>query len=322
MMEALLAVTYRCNAKCRMCNIWKGKGSKEIRPETFRKLPSGLRFTNITGGEPFLREDIEDIVRIVRPKTQRLVISTNGYFTERITALARRHPDLGFRVSIEGLPEANDALRGIRSGFDHGLRTLLELHQMGVKDIGFGITVSDRNAGDLLELYRLSKWLGLEFATAAIHNTFYFQKHDNRFSNRKAATDEFKKLTVEMLSSSRPKEWFRAFFNYGLVNYINGNKRLLPCEMGSDVFFMDPSGEIYPCNGMKASMGNIRRQGWGDIWHGRKAEEAREKVKRCTKECWMVGSAAPAIKKAKLKALSWIIKSKLSKPDFAPVEER
>ncbi len=88
-----------------------------------------------------MREDLEDIFSVVKKKTGRLVISSNGFFTDRILKLFKKHPDLGIRISIKGLAKANDELRGIKDGFDHGLRSLLELHRMGIKDIGFGITV-------------------------------------------------------------------------------------------------------------------------------------------------------------------------------------
>lgn len=324
-MDALICVTYRCNARCHMCNIWKypTKESEEITVDDIKKLPGNLNFANITGGEPFLREDIEDIVETVLSKTKRLVISTNGYFTERIVSLAKKHPSIGFRVSIEGLPKANDELRGLDAGFDHGMRTLIELNKLGLKDIGFGITVNDRNAKDLMELYHLAEWLGLEFATAATHNTYYFHKFDNEFKDKTMVTGEFKKLVAEMLKSKKPKEWFRSYFNYGLINYINGNKRLLPCRMGTDVFFLDPYGEMYPCNGMDWSMGNIKKQSFEKIWNGKKAEEVRKNVSHCDKNCWMVGSAAPAIKKAMPTAISWILKNKFAKEvDYSGVSQK
>jgi Fe-coproporphyrin III synthase len=321
-MEALIAITYKCNAHCHMCNTWKypTKTKEEITAKDLMKIPGGLSFVNITGGEPFLRDDIESLIKVMLPKTKRLVISTNGYYTDKIIALAKKYPKLGFRVSIEGLPAANDQLRGLQDGFDHGIRTLLQLHELGVKDIGFGITVSDRNAKDLMELYSLAKWLGLEFATAAIHNTYYFHKFDNSFKDRKLIAGEFKKLIKELLKSNKPKNWFRAYFNYGLINYINGKPRLLPCEMGTDVFFMDPMGEIYPCNGMDWSMGNIKKQSFEDIWHSEKADTVRNKMKSCTKNCWMIGSASPAIKKEKKRIMLWIAKSKLKGVDYRCVE--
>ena len=117
---------------------------------------------------------------------------------------------------------------------------------MGVKDIGFGITVSDRNAKDLLELYHLSKMMKLEFASAAIHNAYYFHKFDNTFHEPEMVKEEFKKVVEELLKSRRVKNWFRAYFNYGLMQYIDGKPRLLPCGMGQDSFFVDPGVGSWP----------------------------------------------------------------------------
>jgi hypothetical protein len=55
----------------------------------------------------------------------------------------------------------------VPDGFDHGLRTILQLRARGMKDIGFGITLSDRNADDLLELYELADAMGVESETTA-----------------------------------------------------------------------------------------------------------------------------------------------------------
>ena len=116
-----------------------------------------------------------------------------------------------------------------------------------------------------------------------------------------------------MLKSKKIKDWFRAYFNYGLINYIKGNKRLLPCEMGQDGFFLDPDGDVLACNGMdeKQSMGNLREKSWDDIWNGEAAKAVRQAVKGCKKNCWMIGSVAPAIKRHPIKPVLWVLKNKI-----------
>ncbi|MEJ5364738.1 MAG: radical SAM protein [Desulfosoma sp.] len=316
-MEACLIVTYRCNARCYMCNTWQHptRKSEEFPPRLLEKIPNNLSFVNITGGEPFLREDLDEIIETVLPKTRRLVISTNGYFTHRMVKTAERFGNrIGFRISIEGLPAANDELRGLKNGFDHGLRSLLQLHHMGIKDLGFGITVSDRNAKDMMELWHLANAINVEFATATTHNSYYFHKHDNSYKNRELVATEFERIALELLRTRRPKNWFRAYFNMGLANKVRGGKRPLPCEVGTDVFFLDPWGNVMPCNGSDEPMvmGNLHESDFGAIWHGEKAAEIRRRVKGCTKECWMIGSAAPAMKKRLWIPLKWIARSKLA----------
>lgn len=315
-MEAAIIATYRCNFKCVMCNIWKYPTSEqeEFSPRILEKLPK-LSFCNITGGEPYIREDIEDIIKIVKKKAKRVVISTNGYFTEKIIDVAKRNKDVGVRISIEGLPAANDELRGMKDGFDHALRTLLRLNKLGFRDIGFGITISDRNAKDMLELYQLAKMMNLEFATAVVHNSYYFHKHDNKITKKAEMIEYFNKLIYELLEAKRPKNWFRAYFNYGLINYIKGNKRLLPCRAGYNMFFLDPWGEVRPCNGMECdtlenSMGNLKEKSFNEIWNSEKAKRIRGKVMNCPRNCWMIGTASPSMKANILKPTSWVIKHK------------
>jgi MoaA/NifB/PqqE/SkfB family radical SAM enzyme len=298
-----------------MCNAWKNpsKVTEEITAKDIEKLPSGLRFVNITGGEPFIRHDITEIIDVIRHKTRRVVISTNGFFTERIVKLCEKYPDLGIRISTEGLQKANDTIRGIPGGFDRTLRTLFTLRRMGLKDIGFAMTVQDINCKDLLPLYELSDALGYEFATATLHNSHYFYKWDNSINDKDMVCNEFSKLIVELLRSKSVKKWFRAYFNYGLMNYIYGGKRFLKCEMGTESCFLDPWGDLLACNGMdtKISMGNIKEKSFEEIWSSEQANKVRNLVKTCQKQCWMVGSAAPAMKKYIHIPIKWIFKNKL-----------
>ncbi|MCP3945127.1 MAG: radical SAM protein [Desulfobacteraceae bacterium] len=315
-MEACLIVTYRCNAKCYMCNTWltPSNQKEEFTPDLLVKIPDNLKFINITGGEPFLRDDLEEIVEIAIKKAKRVVISSNGYFTKRIIKLAEKYKNkIGFRISIEGLSTANDKLRGIKNGFDHAIRTLVTLHAMAIKDIGFGMTVSDRNAEDFLELYHMANAMGLEFATATTHNSFYFHKEDNIFIDTEKVAGAFEKISVELLKSNKPKNWFRAYFNMGLANKVRGGKRPLACEVGTDVFFLDPYGNILPCNGSDEPMimGDLTTLPFDEIWNGKKAELVRKQVKDCNKECWMIGSASPAMKKKISIPARWVLKNKL-----------
>jgi len=315
--DMCIILTYRCMMRCKMCNIWKNptEQANEITPEEISRLPA-VKFINLTGGEPFLRDDIEEVVRICFTKSPRVVISTSGWMEDRILTLAKKFPKIGIRISIEGLSQKNDALRGQPGGFDKGLRTLLSLREMKIKDIGFGCTVSNQNSDDMLWLYKLSRAMNVEFATAAFHNSYYFHKNDNVITNGEEVCRNFEKLVNWQLKEPHPKSWFRAFFNMGLINYIKGNQRLLPCEAGSVNFFVDPHGDVYPCNGLEAcywmeTMGNIRQTpDFQTLWNSEQAQKVREKVRTCPKNCWMIGTVAPVTKKYFHRPLQWVVKNK------------
>jgi MoaA/NifB/PqqE/SkfB family radical SAM enzyme len=95
-LNGTVIVTYRCNARCNMCNRYKkpSKPEEELTIETIKKLPP-MYFTNITGGEPFIREDLADIVRELYKKSDRIVISKTDFLLTESLNYARN-----FRKSV------------------------------------------------------------------------------------------------------------------------------------------------------------------------------------------------------------------------------
>ena len=176
----------------------------------------------------------------------------------------------------------------------------------------FGMTIQDKNAPDLVPLYKISDELGMEFATASLHNSFYFVESKNIIHNRPMVARHFEELINEMLKSWSPKKWMRAYFNHGLINYIYGQKRLLPCDMSFDTFFIDPYGDVMPCNGTKDKevMGNLNVQSWDELWNSKEAEAVRARVRCCDRECWMIGSVSPAMHKYIWVPGLWVVRHK------------
>ena len=84
--DLVLAITYNCNSKCRMCNIWKMEQMPLLDLIEYEKLPVNIKEVNITGGEPFLSPNLIEIIKILISKNPkvRIIISTNGFATELI----------------------------------------------------------------------------------------------------------------------------------------------------------------------------------------------------------------------------------------------
>lgn len=321
-MNGCVISTFRCNAKCHMCDIWKYPTNKneEISIEIVEKLPNGLGRVNLTGGEPMLRDDIEDLVGVLYKKCKLVEISTNGFFTEKIIKIANRYPNVMIRVSLEGLPKLNDNLRGIKDGFDHALRTIIELKKTRVKDFGFSVVICDKNATDLVVLYELCSYLGIEFGNSTMHNSWYFHKTDNDIQDVEMAVSKEKEFIRALLSSRRHdlkmriKDWLRAYFNINILHHLDGRDNILAsCCAGTDLFFLDPWGNILPCNGTdeKWIMGNLTEKSFTEIWDSPNAEQIRNKVKKCKRECAFIGTARFDMKRRPWKPLLWIAKNKL-----------
>ena len=60
--------------------------------------------------------------------------------------------------------------------------------------------------------------------------------------------------------------------------------------MAFDTFFIDPYGDVMPCNGTKEKevMGNINDTDWDTLWSSPQAEQVRAKVRCCDRQCWMI----------------------------------
>lgn len=318
--QGSLITTFRCNAQCNMCNIWKFQTSpdEEIDASYYEKLPAGLRI-NITGGEPTLRKDIDKIFEILYPKSRLLELSTNGYNTSKIVELANKYPNILIRVSVEGLPKVNDNKRGLKDGFDHALRTMLELKKTKCKNIGFSVVISPDNYMDLLHLYDLCVALDVELGNSAVHNSWYFHKEDNQLESEEALRQH--ELFVKALLTSkrrrfkdRLKDYGRAYFNRSIHRRLRGDtdEYRPPCGALSDFFFIDPWGNVTPCNGSceEWKLGNIKQDSLENIMHSDKAREAMEKVKACKRSCTFIVTERHDMVRRPWIPIKWIIKNK------------
>jgi hypothetical protein len=98
--------------------------------------------------------------------------------------------------------------------------------------------------------------------------------------------------------------------------------------MSFDTFFIDPYGDVMPCNGTKDKevMGNLNTQNWDELWNSPEAERVRARVRHCDRQCWMIGSVSPAMRKYIWKPALCVIyhkvKSVFSKKPYSMYENR
>jgi MoaA/NifB/PqqE/SkfB family radical SAM enzyme len=303
-----------------MCYVWQNpsRSKDEISLKTLEKIPPGICYLNLTGGEPTLRQDLMEIVDLLYPKADTLEISSNGLLPEKLEPIVKKYPCMKIRFSLEGFEPTNSKIRGEKDGYRKKINGLLRLKELGGKDIGFGAVIQDDNAEELVELFRLAKKHGFEFATSTLHNGFQFHKSDNFPYDRIKIARHIGELITEMLKGFDVKNWFRAYLNLGLMAKILGQDRILPCSAATDFVFIDPWSDVYACNVRPdLKLGNLEKQDWDEIMNSPVVEEVKKKVSKCTHNCWMVGSAKAAMrhpkyaKVPKLAPLQWVIYNKL-----------
>lgn len=319
--DCVLAVTYKCNSRCVMCDIWKIKDFEEIPVAEFKKIPNSLRDINISGGEPFLRLDLPQVIRaVVESAPQaRIVISSNGFATdlivEKMKEILKIKPDIGVAISIDGLGEMHNELRGIPGGFEKAITTVKELKKLGMTNLRLGFTLLEKNVNQMSKVYDLSRELGVEFAHSfAQSSDIYFGGKQNINNPRRDLLDrEYDYLIKEELKSWNIKRWLRAYFAYGMRNFITKRETVLSNAPGRDFFFMDPRGDIYPSVVHNLLLGNIKElKDFKKFWCSKKMEKKKKEVDEMRLPVWMICTARSAIKRHPFRVLWWIVKNKMS----------
>jgi MoaA/NifB/PqqE/SkfB family radical SAM enzyme len=317
--NAIVSVTLNCNARCEMCDIWQNDMHNEVSADVFGRLPTSLRDINISGGEPFLRSDLPEILEAIKRRNgrTRLVISTNGFQpgkTERMMpALLEADRNLAVRVSIDGLNETHDEIRGIPGGFDKCVQTLEICRAAGVRDLGIGFTMLERNLRQLEEVHRFAESRRLELSiTVATDSAIYFgtEKEGMRPHDSHAVRQAFSRIIAAQYRKWNVKENFRAWFNRTLMEYQEHGHRRFPCDGGSGFFYMDSFANIYICHILDVKIGNLLQQSWEELWRSAQAAEGRGVAAACD-SCWLICTSKSQIYENKWTIAGEMLRDKL-----------
>jgi MoaA/NifB/PqqE/SkfB family radical SAM enzyme len=265
-----------------------------------------------------LRRDLAELVDLVYPKARVMEISSNGLHPEKLVPIIKKYPNIKVRFSLEGNESTSNAIRGEKDGYVTKMAGLRALQEAGGTDLGFAFVIQDENVDQLVQVYELARSMGVELSTSALHNAWQFYKNDNYFYDRVKVARKVEGLITAMLASGKPKNWFRAYLNLGLIEKILGHPRLIRCTAGTDFAFIDPWSDVWTCNVRSdLLMGNLAKQSWADILASADAKKAISKVHACEQNCWMVTTARTAMRSTlipqipKMGPLLWVLKNKL-----------
>ncbi|MBI4992640.1 MAG: radical SAM protein [Candidatus Magasanikbacteria bacterium] len=318
--DCVLAITYNCNSRCVMCDIWKLKNQPELLPMEFLKLPASLRDINISGGEPFLRLDLPQIITNLKKAVPRarMVISSNGFATDLIIrqmkAVLAIKPDIGAAISIDGIGETHNQMRGIPGGFDRAIDTVKKLKELGMRNLRLAYTATNMNIEHLSKVYNLSRELDIEFTHSyAQSSEFYFGGKQNvQNPSVESLQKQYEYLIKQELKTFNLKRWLRAYFAYGMCKFVSSKNPILSHAPGRDFFFLDPSGDIYPSVVHNIKLGNIKEiVNFGQFWCSDEMEEKRKLVNAKNIPVWMICTARSAMRKHPFQVFGWIVKNKL-----------
>lgn len=302
----IFQVTQKCNLRCHMCNIWKREVKNELTGKEILKLfnnPffSDLRWVNVTGGEPFIRRDLAEVISILKdccPSLEIIGIPTNGLLTERISReteemlriLKNDNILLNINVSIDAFSERHDYIRGVHGSYKQAISTLETLTRINSKNFltGVEVLISGNNVNEVPQIYAfLKETTGHINFTPVIASDYFDSTTDVCLSKKET---EIMLDFFEVIAEEKPEY---AYYYKKVNDVFRKGFRTYPCLAGYKTMYISSTGDVYPCHYLseKFSMGCIREESINEIWMSKKAKEIRRMLKRwdycktCTNNC-------------------------------------
>jgi Fe-coproporphyrin III synthase len=297
------AVTYRCNSRCRTCNIWLQTPKDELTLEEVRKFAKkndSFRWLSLTGGEPFLRSDLLGIVGAFKenfPGLYLLTIPTNSLCSlDKEVAqieemLEMGIPAIAITVSLDGNREFHDKVRGVPGNYDKAISLFKRLSELRKTHPNlspvFGYTISRINQGHFQETFESVK----REIPGITHNDFHInlaQLSDNYYRNsgeailadKQVALNELAYLFRNMRRGSLMSRVEYAFIR-GLIGFAKTGKPPMRGKGLDASLFLDSVGNVYPSIMWNRKIANLREIDYdlGRVWHGREANEIRKTIR-------------------------------------------
>lgn len=309
-------VTYKCNSRCLMCDIWKRyQDRKELEKKELtieeikgflldnRDFLKSVRHIGLTGGEPFLRGDLVEIIRAIRQILPRTATGpqTNGLLPElvkeRLKKIKKFYPGMGLAISLDGIGETHDKIRGVKGSFKRAVKTLNYAQELGLRRITSGMTLNELNYKEIPKVKALVESYAAEFSCFLPDSSYYFYNPNKSYQ----LSNEVRTGIIKELSN-----FPHHYYMDNLRAILEGGKRTLPCYSGYTSIVIDPYGNVLPCILRYEVMGNIREEPLREILYSRKAQEIRRKLKNCT--CWNECEASTSAVVDILGILKWFLK--------------
>jgi MoaA/NifB/PqqE/SkfB family radical SAM enzyme len=308
------ALTCKCNCRCRNCFIWE-KEEQELSTAEIRKFfekSNRFSWVDVTGGEIFLRKDLDEVFDIIIENCRDLAylhFPTNGTMPEKVFNTASRiikktGARLVITVSLDGPRALHDELRGLPGTFDKALETFRLLKTLPEVSVFFGMTLSERNLGLFEETLKAVREVLPEVSSRDFHFNIP-HRSDHYYGNAGSAQPDMDGIAGEFSRLHRlrplglsPLSVFERRYAEGVGYYCRTGKSPVPCAALSASAFLNQSGVLYPCTIMSEPLGNIRDYGYDleTLWNLPSSRHLFERIQRgeCP-GCWTSCEAFPAI---------------------------
>ena len=298
-----LFVNSICNLTCDHCFYWRNLNQRD--DLTFAELEAlsadlgRLENINLSGGEPFIRKDLAEVVTLfVKGNGARQIyVPSSGFFPERTDRVLRQVladcPELelfAVELSLDGMPAYHDQIRGHAESFDRAMQTYDVLAALQAEDPRVRVhTTSVTTDRNIEELRSLSSYLFDRCPRMDHHHIAAIRGERKDPSLKEPRADLHQDLWrhVQRLWAPRAERRFgglvEPLLQWSRVQTLEQKRQVIPCKAGLLSGVVHANGDVGLCEQLPP-IGNLRSASFSTIWSSDRAQDLRARI--AAKECW------------------------------------
>jgi MoaA/NifB/PqqE/SkfB family radical SAM enzyme len=312
-----VSTTFRCNSRCLTCNVYE-RPVDELTVEewdrAFQALGRAPIWFTFSGGEPFLRKDLADIIeaawRRCRPKV--VNIPTNGTYGDRVVAGVERlapaltGTQLVINVSLDAVGERNDVIRGLRGDFEKASETFRRLKALRLPNLTVGLhsVISSHNVREFPAI--ADTLMGLspdQYIAEPAEERVELQTIGTGITPKPEAFDPAIAHLENRLRDGSSDGLPRLTRAIRLVYYrlarrtIRESRQVIPCYAAIASVHLAANGDVWGCCTKARPLGNLRASGFDfdAIWRSEAARLERADIKAGNCACPLANAAYTSI---------------------------
>lgn len=299
-----VSTSYRCNSRCKTCNVWllpNDDFTLEEWDRTFQSLGQAPYWFTFSGGEPTLRKDLPDMVESAyrHCKPGIINIPTNGIqdkiIPSRVERILQTCPDaeVVINLSLDGVGSKHDDVRGVRGNFERSMRTYVQLKELKMRygnlTLGVHSVISMFTVDSFPELcafvqseLKPDQYITeiaeerVELDTVGLGITPPVEKYSVAIDTLLESLRE-QKLT----GLARITQAFRRQYYEIVKRTLREHRQVIPCMAGIASAQIAPNGDVWTCCIRAETIGNLREHNYnfGEVWKSQRADELRRSIK-------------------------------------------
>jgi len=276
-------LTLKCDAECLHCYAIPPKEEeKELSTEEWKRVIDELYGLNVfminfSGGEPLLRNDLEELISYANKRNIQTRIQTNAFALskERIQSLLSAGL-MSIEISLDGAgAESHDGFRKLKGSFQRAIDAISILVDENIL-LQVDSVITSKNLAEIPQIVKLVHQLGvgriflmrLIAGGRAANNPSLFPAPEEYIKLMRQVYELDKELPEMIIFyPDLPAAYFEKSIDFNNYEFLKNRELIEQCIVGSISCTISPSGEVMPCDiCLGISLGNVRECSFGDVW--------------------------------------------------------